>query len=93
MTAILEHAAQLRAQHAVLARLDPPAGHAIAMHTAAAVEADAVLRECGIHLAALHTYRVQSGLPTRDVEKLRARIDVLIAPLSHPMPVAQVDGD
>lgn len=93
MTALLANAAQLRAQHAVLLRLDPPSAQAIALHTAAAVEADAVLRECGIQLASLHTYRVQSGLPTHDVEKLRVRIDALIAPATHPIPVAQIDGD
>ena len=94
MPALLANAAQLRAQHAVLTKLDPPAAVAIALHTAAAVEADAVLRECGIHLAALYTYRIQSELPTRDLEKLRQRIDALTAPLTHQVPAAQVSvGD
>lgn len=93
MTALLAHAAQLRALHDTLLRLDPPMAHALATTTATIVEADAVLRECGIHLAALYTYRVQSGLPTRDIEKLRARIEPLIAPLTHLMPIAQAGGD
>lgn len=93
MAALLAHAAQMRALHATLQTLDPPMADALAAQTAGIVEADAVLRECGIQLASLRVCRAQAGLPAHDIDRLRNRIDALIAPLSHPLPVSQIGGD
>ena len=92
MTALLAHVAQLRALHAALLKLDPPMANAIVDHTAAVVDADAVLRECGIQMATLHTLQVAAGHNGDLALRLRARIDALIAPITKPSPIAQADG-
>lgn len=93
MAALLANAAPLRALHATLLKLDPPMANALAATTAAAVEADAVLRECGVQMAVLNTLQVANGHNGDHALRMRARIDALIAPSTHPMPVAQVGGD
>lgn len=93
MTALLAYAVQMRALYATLLKLDPPMADALAAQIASTVEADAVLRECGIQLASLHTLQVANGHSGDFALRLRARVDALIAPLTHPMPVAQIDGD
>lgn len=93
MPAILAHATQLRALRETLLRLDPPMAQAVDATTAATVEADAVLREVGIQLVTLETLQAANQMDTSFTRRLRARVDALIAPLTHPMPVNQLDED
>lgn len=93
MAALLAHDAQLRALHATLALLDPQMADALHAHLQAAHQADTVLRECGIQMATLHTALVAGGRSGAPALQLRERIDALITLPTHPMPIAQIDGD
>lgn len=93
MGALLGHSAQLRALQEYLQRVDPIMATALQAHTAATVEADAVLREANIKLAELQTHRTGTGTPISDLTSLRDRIDVLLQVVPRALPVNQEDED
>lgn len=92
MTSLINSTARLRTLHTTLQKLDPPSAAALEAHIATAADADAVLRECGIQLAALQTLQVANGQPTGFTTAMRNRIDVLIGAVPAPQPISQVDG-
>lgn len=93
MAALLANAPRLRALQDSLRSLDPESAKALNAFIDSAENADAVLRECGIQLAALQTLQVANRTPAGFTMALRDQVDALIGAVPAPQPVSQDDDE